>query len=94
MESLRNNAPAILLELEACGFAPTSGDDNEIRVLVRRNKDGHTDLRVSLVYGDGNILNHIAVYGLDGSPGEIIEWNLEVTGGTPLAAFHAFMRSV
>lgn len=93
MENLRNNAAEILVELETLGFSPGCGDKDECRVLVRRNGDGHTDLRVCLVFGNENTVNNISVYGLDGGAGEIIEWSMDITGGTPLAAFHAFMRS-
>jgi hypothetical protein len=93
MESLRNNAPAILVELETLGFVPVGGDNDECRVLVRRNTSGHPELRVCLVFANENTLNNISVHGFDGSAGEIIDWHMDVTGGASLAAFLAFMRS-
>jgi hypothetical protein len=94
MESLRNNATAIVVELESLGFVPGGGDNDECRVLVRRNTAGHADLRACLVFANETTLNNISVHGFDGSAGEIIDWHMEITGGTPLTAFLAFMRSV
>jgi hypothetical protein len=94
MENLRDNAAAILAELKTLGFGSGDTDSDEVRILVRRNTSGHPMLRVCLVFGDENTLNHLSVYGFDGSAGEIIDWHMDVTGGTPLATFLAFMRSV
>jgi hypothetical protein len=92
MENLRNNAAEFMQELESLGFVPGSGDKEDCRVLVRVNKDGHTDLRVCLVFGDENTLNNTAIYGLDGGAGEIIEWSVDLTGGAPLDPFLAYIR--
>jgi hypothetical protein len=94
MESLRNNAAAILVELKTLGFGPGDTDSDECRVLVHRNTSGHPLLRVCLVFASEDTLNNISVHGFDGSAGEIIDWHMEITGGTPLAAFLAFMCAV
>ncbi len=93
MKIARDNAAAILLELETLGFKPGGKGAARCRVLERRNQDGHTDLKVMLNFDGEDNVNDLSVHGFDGGAAELIDWSMDLTGGAPLAAFLAFVRN-
>ncbi len=68
------NAAEFLQALDKLQFIPAKWDSPNDRLLDRKNKDGHTELRIHIAYEGEQRPHNISLVKLDGTKAQLIEW--------------------
>jgi len=74
MSTPHDNAEAFLLALDKMGFKPGAFDNPGRRQLVRKNKAGHTDLRITIDHEGETRPHSISLIKTDGRNSQVTLW--------------------
>ena len=74
MSTPHDNAEAFLLALDKMGFKPGAFDNTNRRQLVRKNKAGHTDLRITIDHEGETRPHSISLIKTDGRNSQVTLW--------------------
>lgn len=89
----RDNADEFLKLLDQAGFKPSRWDHHNSRLLDRKSREGHPDLRICINYEGEPRPHNLQLVKFDGKRSQIIQWESSLAASMPLAGVMALIKA-